>query len=82
AAIIEDSHKRLPLIFNAWTFAAVSTSALGILGYFHAFPGAEIFTLYDLAKGACASPSRCVPRTWRWSAAASQGWRWEPISHP
>ena len=57
AAIIEDSHKRLPLIFNAWTFAAVTTSALGILGYFHAFPGAEIFTLYDRAKGAFQDPN-------------------------
>ncbi|MGR9434730.1 O-antigen ligase family protein [Rhizobium leguminosarum] len=57
AAIIEDSHKRLPLIFNAWTFAAIATSALGILGYFHAFPGAEVFTLYDRAKGAFQDPN-------------------------
>ncbi|WP_454848972.1 O-antigen ligase family protein [Rhizobium binxianense] len=57
AAIIEDSHKRLPLIFNAWTFAAVITSMLGILGYFHAFPGAEVFTLYDRAKGAFQDPN-------------------------
>jgi O-antigen ligase len=57
AAIIEDSHRRLPLIFNAWTFAAVITSMLGILGYFHAFPGAEVFTLYDRAKGAFQDPN-------------------------
>ena len=57
AAIIKYSHKRLPLIFNAWTFAAVITSMLGILGYFHAFPGAEVFTLYDRAKGAFQDPN-------------------------
>jgi O-antigen ligase len=57
AAIIEDSHRRLPLIFNAWTFAAVITSTLGILGYFHAFPGSEVFTLYDRAKGAFQDPN-------------------------
>lgn len=57
AAIIEDSHRRLPLIFNAWAFAAVITSMLGILGYFHAFPGSEVFTLYDRAKGAFQDPN-------------------------
>lgn len=57
AAIIEDSHRRLPLIFNAWTIAAVITSLLGILGYFHAFPGSEVFTLYDRAKGAFQDPN-------------------------
>ncbi|KQV81995.1 O-antigen ligase family protein [Rhizobium sp. Root1220] len=57
AAIIEDSHRRLPLIFNAWAFSAVITSLLGILGYFHAFPGAEVFTLYDRAKGAFQDPN-------------------------
>ncbi|SCW28413.1 O-antigen ligase [Rhizobium mongolense subsp. loessense] len=57
AAIIEDSAKRLPLIFNAWVFAAVITALLGILGYFHAFPGAEVFTLYDRAKGAFQDPN-------------------------
>jgi len=57
AAIVEESHRRLPLIFNAWAFAAVFTSLLGILGYFHAFPGAEVFTLYDRAKGAFQDPN-------------------------
>ncbi|TCU17277.1 O-antigen ligase family protein [Rhizobium sullae] len=57
AAIIEDSAKRLPLMFNAWVVAAVITSLLGILGYFHAFPGAEVFTLYDRAKGAFQDPN-------------------------
>lgn len=57
AAIIEDNGNRLKLIFNAWVAAAVITSGLGILGYFHAFPGAEVFTLYDRAKGAFQDPN-------------------------
>ena len=57
AAIIEDGHQRLRLIFQAWVAAAVITAMLGILGYFHAFPGSEIFTLYDRAKGAFQDPN-------------------------
>ncbi len=57
AAIVEERHQRLALIFDAWTAAATITSILGILGYFHAFPGAEVFTLYDRAKGAFQDPN-------------------------
>ncbi|WP_210104072.1 O-antigen ligase family protein [Neorhizobium galegae] len=57
AAMIEDDHRRLGLIFRAWVAAAVITALLGILGYFHAFPGAEVFTLYDRAKGAFQDPN-------------------------
>ncbi len=57
AAIIEDRHSRLRLIFNFWTLSALITGILGILGYFHAFPGAEVFTLYDRAKGAFQDPN-------------------------
>ncbi len=57
AAIIEDHHSRLKLIFNFWTLSALITGVLGILGYFHAFPGAEVFTLYDRAKGAFQDPN-------------------------
>ncbi|MDM9629295.1 O-antigen ligase family protein [Rhizobium sp. S152] len=57
AAIVEDNARRLPLIFNTWVVAAVITSMLGILGYFHAFPGSEVFTLYDRAKGAFQDPN-------------------------
>jgi O-antigen ligase len=56
-AIIEEDHWRLKLIFNAWTCSAVVTATLGILGYFHAFPGAEIFTRYDRAMGAFQDPN-------------------------
>jgi O-antigen ligase len=57
AAIIEDDHRRLGLIFGAWVAASVMTALLGILGYFHAFPGADVFTLYDRAKGAFQDPN-------------------------
>ncbi|HXV29041.1 MAG TPA: hypothetical protein VD840_01790, partial [Sinorhizobium sp.] len=57
AAIIEDRHLRLRLIFNAWAVAAVLTALLGILGYFGAIPGAASFTLYDRAKGAFQDPN-------------------------
>jgi hypothetical protein len=56
-AIIEEDMRRLKLIFNAWTVAAVTTSTLGILGYFHAFAGAAMFTRYDRAMGAFQDPN-------------------------
>jgi hypothetical protein len=56
-AIIEEDMRRLKLIFNAWTAAAVITAMLGILGYFHAFPGAEMFTRYDRAMGVFQDPN-------------------------
>ncbi|QRM54969.1 O-antigen ligase family protein [Sinorhizobium sp. BG8] len=57
AAIIEARPQRLQLIFRAWVASALITSLLGILGYFHAFPGSEAFTLYDRAKGAFQDPN-------------------------
>jgi O-antigen ligase len=57
AAVIEDRHERLLIIFRAWLAAAIITSLLGILGYFHALPGFEVFTLYDRAKGAFQDPN-------------------------
>lgn len=57
SAIIEDDWHRLRLIFNAWTASAVITALLGIAGYFNLFPGSEVFTLYDRAKGAFQDPN-------------------------
>ena len=57
AAIFEDRYDRMELVFKAWTAAAVITSMLGILGYFHVFPGSEIFTRYDRAMGAFKDPN-------------------------
>ncbi|MCA0012839.1 O-antigen ligase family protein [Mesorhizobium sp. B292B1B] len=45
------------LIFIAYVISAVMTSLLGIAGYFHAFPGAEMFTKYDRAAGAFQDPN-------------------------
>ncbi|MCV3209888.1 O-antigen ligase family protein [Mesorhizobium sp. YC-39] len=45
------------LIFLAYVVSAVLTALLGIAGYFHAFPGAEIFTKYDRAAGAFQDPN-------------------------
>ncbi|MCJ8521687.1 O-antigen ligase [Pseudorhizobium tarimense] len=57
AAVIENRHQRLTLIFKAWVAAAIITALLGILGYFHAFPGAGAFTRYDRAMGAFQDPN-------------------------
>ena len=57
AAIIEARHQRLALIMRAWVASALITALLGILGYFHAFPGSAVFTLYDRAKGAFQDPN-------------------------
>jgi O-antigen ligase len=57
AAVIEEDAGRLVIIFRAWVAAATVTAVLGILGYFHAFPGAEIFTRYDRAMGAFQDPN-------------------------
>ncbi|MFN7101634.1 MAG: O-antigen ligase family protein, partial [Pseudorhizobium sp.] len=57
AAVIENRHQRLTLIFKAWVAAALVTATLGILGYFHAFPGADAFTRYDRAMGAFQDPN-------------------------
>lgn len=57
AAIVEADWRRLKLIFNAYTLAALATGLLGILGYFGVLPGGEQFTLYDRAKGAFQDPN-------------------------
>jgi O-antigen ligase len=57
AAIIEKRHELLRPVLIGWTVAACLTGMLGIMGYFHAFPGAERFTLYDRAAGAFKDPN-------------------------
>jgi len=56
AALLESRPDLYGLIFWAWTAAAIATSALGIAGYFGAFPGG-MFTLYDRAAGAFKDPN-------------------------
>ncbi|MEP9374114.1 O-antigen ligase family protein [Mesorhizobium sp. KR1-2] len=57
AAVTEMRPELYRVIFLAWVTAAVCTSMLGILGYFHAFPGAAMFTKYDRAAGAFQDPN-------------------------
>ncbi|WP_244488047.1 O-antigen ligase family protein [Aureimonas sp. Leaf454] len=57
ASVVEADWRRLRLIYNAYLLAALATGALGILGYFNAFPGAAQFTLYERAKGAFQDPN-------------------------
>ena len=57
ASIIDADHRILRVIFKAYILAAVCTSLLGILGYFDAFPGAELFTRYGRAMGAFQDPN-------------------------
>ena len=57
AAVTEARPDVYRLIFLAYVVSAVITSLLGIAGYFHAFPGAEIFTKYDRAAGAFQDPN-------------------------
>jgi O-antigen ligase len=57
AAVIEAQPALLRHIAHAWVLAAVSTAFLGIAGYFHLLPGAEMFTKYDRAAGAFQDPN-------------------------
>ena len=57
AAVTRANPSVYQTIFHAYVVAAVGTALLGVLGYFHAFPGAEIFTKYDRAAGAFQDPN-------------------------
>ncbi|ATU92062.1 O-antigen ligase family protein [Phyllobacterium zundukense] len=57
AAVIDNDERILAVIFKAYILAAICTSLLGILGYFDAFPGAELFTRYGRAMGAFQDPN-------------------------
>ncbi|MEL6504391.1 MAG: O-antigen ligase family protein [Pseudomonadota bacterium] len=56
-AAIEADWQRLRSIIRGYVLGAVATALLGILGYFNALPGFEVFTLYDRAKGAFKDPN-------------------------
>ncbi|MGD9915419.1 MAG: O-antigen ligase family protein [Rhizobiaceae bacterium] len=57
AAAVEVRPALYSVMFRAWIVSACLTSFLGIAGYFHAFPGADIFTRYDRAAGAFEDPN-------------------------
>lgn len=57
AAVTEADPRLFRVIFLSWVTSAVVTSILGILGYFGAVPGAEMFTKFDRAAGAFQDPN-------------------------
>lgn len=57
AAIVKNDYRVLNIIFGGYVLAAICTSLLGILGYFNAFPGSELFTRYGRAMGAFQDPN-------------------------
>ncbi|MDH4985392.1 hypothetical protein QEZ47_07525 [Aminobacter anthyllidis] len=57
AAVTEADPRLFRVIFLAWVTSAVFTSVLGILGYFGAVPGAEMFTKFGRVAGAFQDPN-------------------------
>jgi O-antigen ligase len=57
AAVTEADPRLFRIIFLSWVTSAVVTSVLGILGYFGAVPGAEMFTKFGRAAGAFQDPN-------------------------
>ena len=57
AAIIADDPQRFRILQSGYTISAVLVAAIGIAGYFHLFPGADYFTLYDRARGTFQDPN-------------------------
>lgn len=57
ASVVAQDMGRLRVIFRAYVIGAVITSLLGIIGYFGAIPGFEIFTRYSRAMGAFQDPN-------------------------
>ncbi len=61
AVISEAPERRLQIIKSAYIAAALVAALFGIAGYFSLFPGAELFTLYDRAKGTFQDPNVFAP---------------------
>ena len=57
ASVVEQRASLLTVIFRAWLAAAVVTAFVGILGYFDAFPGSQMFTRYGRAAGVFEDPN-------------------------
>lgn len=57
ASVVSQKPSLYVTIFNAWTFTAVFTAILGIIGYFDLVPGTQVFTLYGRAAGAFQDPN-------------------------
>jgi hypothetical protein len=57
AVVAEAPERRLGIIKNAYIASAAIAALFGLAGYFHAFPGAELFTRYDRIKGTFQDPN-------------------------
>lgn len=57
ASVTESRPALYPLIFRAWIASALLTGTAGIIGYFHALPGFEMFTKYERAAGVFQDPN-------------------------
>ncbi|MEM8812085.1 MAG: O-antigen ligase family protein [Pseudomonadota bacterium] len=57
ANLIAMNRRVLPVIRNAYIISATIVATLGTLGYFGVIPGAELFTLFDRAKGTFEDPN-------------------------
>ena len=53
----EATERRMRLVVNAYTAAAVFCAAIGTLGYLGLIPGSELFTLYGRAKATFNDPN-------------------------
>lgn len=71
ALVITASSHRLKVVFGGYLVAAIFASLLGILGYLDLIPNAQLFTLYDRAKGSFKDPNvfgpfLLLPFCWLW----------------
>lgn len=57
SVVIAADMGRLRIIFRGFVAAGLITALAGIAGYFHLFPGAEIFTRYNRAMGIFQDPN-------------------------
>lgn len=55
--IYNDPHKMLDIIMKAYVWAALISTILAIMGYFHIGPTYDLFTLYGRAKGGFKDPN-------------------------
>ena len=59
--LIEDTARRFAIIRSAYIGAAVIAAILGMLGYFKAFPGSEVFLMNDRAVSTFKDPNITGP---------------------
>ena len=57
AVVQTDSERRFRVIERSYVASAIVCALIGILGYFGAIPAADLFTLYDRAKGPFKDPN-------------------------